>query len=96
MEDSLLCYAQEKLGCRSITPVWLSYYVDGCGQELHADVPHGPWAFVLSLTRWEGRRFEGGETEILRPHVLDYWRTFEWDDGPAGAHHPRPFPLPVP
>lgn len=42
-------------------------------QELHADNPHGPWAFVLSLTQWEGRPFSGGETLILQPHVLDYW-----------------------
>jgi len=77
LEEALLQYGQEKLGCRSITPVWLSYYVDGCGQELHADVPHGPWAFVLSLTQWEGRKFEGGETEILQPQVLDYWRHFD-------------------
>lgn len=46
-------------------------------QELHADNPHGPWAFVLSLTDWERRRFSGGETAILQPHVLDYWRGFE-------------------
>eukprot|EP00466_Bigelowiella_natans_P016666 jgi/Bigna1/72438/fgenesh1_pg.19_\ len=43
--------------CRNISPMWLSYYVDGCYQNLHADVPHGPWAFVLSLTDWENRTF---------------------------------------
>lgn len=48
-----------------------------CFQELHADNPHGPWAFVLSLTNWEQRRFSGGETVILQPQVLDYWRGFE-------------------
>ncbi|GAQ82551.1 hypothetical protein KFL_001150120 [Klebsormidium nitens] len=77
LEDALLSYGENKLGCRSISPVWLSYYVDGCSQELHADNPHGPWAFVLSLTDWERRRFSGGETMILQPHVLDYWRGFE-------------------
>lgn len=46
-------------------------------QELHADNPHGPWAFVLSLTHWEGRPFTGGETVILQPNVLDYWRGFD-------------------
>ena len=40
-EEALLTYAREELGCAGVTPVWLSCYVDGCRQELHADVPHG-------------------------------------------------------
>jgi len=32
---------------------------------------------VLSLTRWEERRFSGGETSLLRPETLDYWRGFD-------------------
>lgn len=72
-----MTYAREELGCAGVTPVWLSCYVDGCRQELHADVPHGPWAFVLSLTRWDARKFTGGETFILKPEVLDYWRSFD-------------------
>jgi hypothetical protein len=63
------------LGCTSITPPWLSYYVDGCEQRLHSDVPHGPWAFVYSLTP-PRRIFRGGETLLLRPETLDYWRHF--------------------
>jgi hypothetical protein len=31
---------------------------------------------VLSLTRWAGRRFRGGETVLLRDEVLDYWSDF--------------------
>lgn len=46
-------------------------------QELHADSPHGPWAFVLSLTDWEHRGFTGGETVIFKPHMLDFWSSFE-------------------
>ena len=53
LEDALLTYGQQKLGCSSITPIWLSCYVDGCYQGLHADNPHGPWAFVLSLTNYD-------------------------------------------
>ena len=53
--------------------------MDGCRQELHADVPHGPWAFVLSLTDWKARKFTGGETLILKPETLDYWRGFDAD-----------------
>ncbi|GAB5371227.1 hypothetical protein AAMO2058_001561400 [Amorphochlora amoebiformis] len=77
LEESLASYAQEVLGCRSVSPIWLSYYVDGCFQEMHADVPHGPWAFVLSLTDWENREFIGGETRIMRPHMLEMWRDFD-------------------
>ena len=28
----------------------------------------------LTLTRWDERSFTGGETTIMQPHVLDYWR----------------------
>ncbi len=54
-----------------------------CGllQELHADSPHGPWAFVLSLTDWEHRGFTGGETTIFQPHMLNFWSSFDPDKG---------------
>ena len=72
----LVWWGRRTLGCHDVSPPWLSIYVDGCGQELHGDLPHGPWAFVYSLTRWTGRRFRGGETEILRDEVLDWWSGF--------------------
>jgi hypothetical protein len=56
-----------------VSPTWLSCYVDGCEQKLHADIPHGPWAFVYSLTPWTKRRFRGGETLLMREEILDYW-----------------------
>lgn len=68
-------WAEENLGCSALTPPWLSYYVDGCEQKLHSDVPHGPWAYVFSLSPTKPR-FTGGETLILKPEVLDYWRNF--------------------
>lgn len=71
----LVQWGRENLGCHDISPTWLSYYVDGCHQQLHADVPHGPWAFVFSLTP-KKRQFKGGETLILRPTVLNYWQNF--------------------
>jgi len=77
LEEALLEYGQQVLGCRSLTHVWLSYYVHGMGQQLHGDVPHGPWAFVLSLTHWDRRRFDGGETTIMRPQVADLWRSLD-------------------
>jgi hypothetical protein len=84
--ERLKAWGREALGCGAITPPWLSYYVEGCVQELHADVPHGPWAYVFSLTRWEGRGFRGGETELLRPELLDFWRGFDPDAGLETRH----------
>jgi hypothetical protein len=72
----LVMWGRETLGCHDISPPWLSCYVDGCRQELHGDLPHGPWAFVFSLTNWRGRKFRGGETLMLRDEVLDYWDGF--------------------
>jgi len=80
LEDALLAYGQDKLGCSRMTPAWLSCYVDGCYQNFHADNPHGPWAFVLSLTR-SADRFEGGATTIMKPSVLEYWRSYDSSKG---------------
>jgi len=87
LEDALLTWGRAQLGCAGMTPLWLSYYVDGHRQELHADVPNGPFAFVLSLTLWDGeggdgggggaRAFRGGETLVLRPTTLDYWSHYD-------------------
>lgn len=73
---SLVNWGRENLGCHDISPPWMSCYVEGCRQELHGDLPHGPWAFVFSLTPWETRTFRGGQTILLQEHVLDYWRDF--------------------
>jgi hypothetical protein len=70
----LVTWGRETLGCHDISPPWLSCYVDGCSQQLHGDLPHGPFAFVLSLTR--ARAFTGGETLLLRDEVLDFWDDF--------------------
>jgi hypothetical protein len=72
----LVHWGRRVLGCHDVSPPWLSCYVEGCGQELHGDLPHGPWAFVLSLTRWDRRTFRGGETLLLRDEVLDHWSGF--------------------
>lgn len=76
----LVQWGRENLGCHDISPPWLSYYVDGCFQNLHSDVPHGPWAFVYSLTSKESiaqKSFRGGETLILKPKTLNYWSSFQ-------------------
>lgn len=72
----LVAWGRETLGCHDISPPWLSLYIEGCRQELHGDLPHGPWAFVYSLTNWRGRAFAGGETMLLRDEVLDFWSDF--------------------
>lgn len=76
LHHELVYWGRKNLGCWDISPPWLSYYIDGCKQELHSDVPHGPWAFVFSLTNWSSRNFSGGETLILKPEVLSYWKNF--------------------
>lgn len=65
------------LGCGRFSEPWLSIYVHGCRQELHADVPQGPWAFVYSLTDTAASHFTGGETILLRPSTLDHWASFD-------------------
>lgn len=65
----LVLWGREFLGCHDISPPWLSCYVEGCRQEQHQDVPHGPLAFVYSLTPPK-RKFRGGETFIARPKAL--------------------------
>lgn len=69
-------WGRRNLGCHDISPPWMSCYLDGCVQHLHGDLPHGPWAFVLSLTPWEERVFRGGETLLLRDEVLNFWSDF--------------------
>jgi hypothetical protein len=70
----LVAWGRQVLGCHDISPPWLSCYVDGCRQELHGDLPHGPWAFVFSLTARRG--FTGGQTLLVRDEVLDFWHGF--------------------
>lgn len=72
----LVQWGRENLGCHDISPPWLSYYVDGCYQNLHSDVPHGPWAFVYSLTP-DKKEFKGGETLILKQSTLSYWDNYK-------------------
>jgi hypothetical protein len=76
VHNRLVAWGRTHLGCHDISPPWLSLYVEGCRQELHGDLPHGPWAFVLSLTHWRRRVFRGGETLLVRDDVLDFWHDF--------------------
>lgn len=84
--NQLVWWGRENLGCHDVSPPWLSCYVDGCKQELHGDLPHGPWAFVFSLTPWNKRKFRGGETILLKNEVLTYWQNFSHGRGLERIH----------
>ncbi len=73
LHQQLVQWGRQHLGCHDISPPWLSCYVDGCYQDLHGDLPHGPWAYVFSLTPWASRKFRGGETLLVKDQVLDFW-----------------------
>jgi hypothetical protein len=75
--ERLVRFGRDVLGCHDVSPPWMSCYVDGCEQRLHGDLPHGPLAFVFSLTKWRTRAFVGGETLLLREETLDFWSAFE-------------------
>ena len=79
--QQLAWWGRTNLGCHDISPIWLSAYVDGCFQKFHGDLPHGPFAFVYSLTDWEKREFAGGETLLFKDSILDYWRQNLWPEG---------------
>ena len=67
------------IGLTAITPPWMSLYTNGDQQNFHTDAPQGQMAFVLSLSK-EGD-FDGGETMLLKPEILDYWKGFEGSRG---------------
>jgi hypothetical protein len=80
-QQHLLNFGKENLGCVGITPAWLSCYINGCKQGWHADVPHGPFAFVFSLTNWQNKKFTGGETWIMKDAATDFWPNFHKKNG---------------
>jgi hypothetical protein len=73
----LLQWGRRELGCQMISHPWLSAYVNDCYQEMHSDVPHGPWSFVYSLTPWKNRKFNGGETFVSKPKLLNYFQKLD-------------------
>jgi hypothetical protein len=73
------------IGCCAISPPWISLYGDGQMQNFHIDPKQGNMAWTLSLSVGYGTTFTGGETILLTPGVLDYWRDF---DGSRGKEAP--------
>lgn len=55
-----------RFGLGEVTWPYLSLYVAGCQQGLHNDSKNGRFGYVYSLTRWDERRFLGGETLIFK------------------------------
>jgi hypothetical protein len=55
-----------RFGLAHVTWPYLSLYVAGCQQGLHNDATNGRLGYVYSLTRWDERKFHGGETLIFR------------------------------
>ncbi len=74
--EHLLGWGRNNLGCQMISHPWLSAYVNDCYQDIHSDVPHGPWSFVYSLTPWKNRKFTGGETFVAQPRLLNYYQEY--------------------
>ncbi len=82
--EHLVKWGRSVLGCHDISPPWLSLYVEGCSQETHADLPHGPWAWVYSLSpvKKEAKKgalqkpFIGGDTCLLSKDILNYWQDY--------------------
>jgi hypothetical protein len=69
--DYLRQAAFDLWGLGKTTWPYLSLYVTGCHQGLHNDARGGRLGFVYSLTRWEERRFAGGETLLFREGPWD-------------------------
>jgi hypothetical protein len=61
----LKTYVYETFGLANTTWPYLSAYVTGCSQALHNDARGGRLGYVYSLTRWDERKFSGGETLLF-------------------------------
>jgi hypothetical protein len=72
----LLDWGRRNLGCHDVSPPWMSCYLDGHYQGMHSDYPHGPFAFVFSLSP-KKLRFKGGETLLLKDEILSFWQNLD-------------------
>jgi hypothetical protein len=68
----LRLWCTENLGLMPVGLPNLHLMVNGCRLGFHSDFHNGTWGYVYSLTRWEERRFSGGETLLLRDGVPSY------------------------
>lgn len=68
----LRLWCMENLGLAPVGVPGLHLMINGCRLGLHSDFHNGAWGYVYSLTRWENRRFSGGETLLLKDGVPSY------------------------
>jgi hypothetical protein len=83
---ALRAWGRQHLGTERVTVPWLSFYIEGCRQELHSDVVQGMWSYVYSLTPWADRQFTGGETLLADERLLNYWTTFDPERSSESRH----------
>jgi hypothetical protein len=84
--SALRAWGREHLGTERVTMPWLSFYIEGCRQELHSDVVQGMWSYVYSLTPWADRQFTGGETLLADERLLGYWASFDPERSSESRH----------
>jgi hypothetical protein len=70
--QSLQRWCMDSLGLTPMGVPALHLMVNGCKLELHSDFHNGTWGYVYSLTRWQTRRFSGGETLLMRDGIPSY------------------------
>ena len=63
--QSLRQIARDWFGLTHVSWPYLSLYVAGCAQGLHNDATNGRLGYVYSITKWDERRFAGGETLVF-------------------------------
>jgi hypothetical protein len=68
----LRSWCMDNLGLVPMDVPLLHLMVNGCRLGLHSDFHNGAWGYVFSLTRWQERKFSGGETLLLRDGVPSY------------------------
>ncbi len=78
----LRAMALYRFGLGEVTWPYLSLYVAGCQQGLHNDSRNGRLGYVYSLTRWDERNFQGGETLIFKEQ--DYFGSAAITQAQAG------------
>jgi hypothetical protein len=62
--NALVAYSGQHFGIKLVTWPFISIYLNGMGQGVHNDACNGVYGYVFSLTRWDQRRFTGGETLV--------------------------------
>lgn len=70
--ERLRKWSLDELGLVPTADPTLNLMVNGCGLSLHSDFHNGALGYVYSLTRWDTRRFSGGETLLLRDGIPSY------------------------